>query len=35
MAREMHGDSDLAVAAISFSTLFSALTFFLWLSIVG
>jgi hypothetical protein len=33
MAREMHGDSDLAVSAISTSTLLSALSFFFWLSL--
>lgn len=32
MAREMDGDADFSVAAISASTLFSALTFVLWLS---
>ncbi|MCF8024072.1 MAG: AEC family transporter [Desulfobacteraceae bacterium] len=31
MAGEMNGDSDFAVAAISTSTLFSALTFLFWL----
>ena len=35
MAREMNGDTDFAVAAISFSTLVSALTFFIWLNIAG
>jgi predicted permease len=32
MAREMHGDADFAVAAISASTLFSSLTFIIWLA---
>ena len=31
MAREMHGDGDLAVATVSASTLLSALTFIFWL----
>jgi malate permease and related proteins len=35
MAREMGGDSDFAVAAISLNTLLSALTFMFWLSIAG
>ncbi|MGW8304123.1 MAG: AEC family transporter [Desulfobacterales bacterium] len=35
MAKEMHGDSEFAVAAISLNTLLSAVTFTLWLSIVG
>jgi predicted permease len=35
MAREMGGDSDLAVANISLNTLLSALTFTLWLRIAG
>jgi predicted permease len=35
MAREMQGDSDLAVAAISVSTLLSALTFAFWLHVGG
>jgi len=35
MAKEMGGDSDFAVAAISLNTLLSALTFMLWLSIAG
>jgi hypothetical protein len=35
MAREMHGDADFAVAAISASTLFSAVTFIGWLSLVS
>ena len=35
MAREMQGDSDFAVAAISLNTLLSALTYTIWLSIVG
>ncbi len=33
MAKEMNGDADFAVAAISSSTLLSALTFFMWLHI--
>lgn len=32
MAREMHGDADFAVATISASTLFSSITFMLWLA---
>jgi len=35
MAREMHGDSDFAVAAISLNTLLSAVTYLIWLGIVG
>ncbi|MBN2331713.1 MAG: AEC family transporter [Deltaproteobacteria bacterium] len=35
MANEMEGDADLAVAAISASTMVSALTFSLWLSLTG
>ncbi len=35
MAREMHGDSEFAVVAISVNTLLSAATFTFWLSIVG
>ena len=35
MAREMHGDSEFAVAAISVNTLLSAVTYTIWLSIVG
>ncbi len=35
MAREMHGDADFTVAIISASTLFSSLTFTLWLSLVA
>jgi predicted permease len=35
MAKEMGGDSDFAVAAISLNTLLSALTFMFWLSIAG
>ena len=35
MAREMQGDSDFAVAAISTSTLLSALTFVFWLHFGG
>jgi malate permease and related proteins len=33
MAKEMHGDGDLAVATISASTLASALTYILWLKV--
>jgi malate permease and related proteins len=33
MAREMQGDADLAIAAISASTLLSALTYMLWLGV--
>jgi predicted permease len=35
MAREMQGDSEFAVAAISLNTLLSAATYTIWLSIVG
>jgi predicted permease len=35
MAREMQGDSEFAVAAISLSTLLSAITYSIWLSLVG
>ncbi len=35
MAREMGGDPDFAVAAISASTLLSAVTFSLWLTLAG
>lgn len=35
MAREMHGDAEFAVAAISASTLFSSVTFMLWLALVA
>jgi predicted permease len=35
MAREMHGDADFAVATISASTLFSSLTFILWLAFIA
>lgn len=35
MAREMHGDADYVVAAISTSTLVSAGTFLLWLAVAG
>jgi len=35
MAREMNGDDQFAVAAISTSTLTSALTYFIWLLVVG
>lgn len=33
MAREMHGDADLAVATVSASTLLSSVTFILWLKL--
>ena len=35
MAREMHGDAEFTVATISASTLFSSLTFMLWLAFVA
>lgn len=35
MAKEMHGDDEFAVAAISTSTLASALTYLFWLMAVG
>jgi len=35
MAKEMHGDTDFAVAAISTSTMLSAITFTFWLNIAG
>ncbi len=35
MSREMRGDADFAVAAISASTLFSAVTFLFWLTVVA
>lgn len=35
MARELHGDPDFAVAAISTSTMLSALTFSVWLTLTG
>ena len=35
MAKEMSGDTDFAVAAISTSTLMSAVTFTVWLNIAG
>ena len=35
MAKEMGGDSDFAVAAVSLHTLLSALTYMIWLSIAG
>ena len=35
MAKEMKGDSELAVATISVSTLLSAITFTLWLAVAG
>ena len=35
MAKEMNGDADFAVAAISASTIFSAVTFSVWLNFAG
>lgn len=35
MAKEMHGDDEFAVAAISTSTIASALTYLVWLMAVG
>jgi predicted permease len=35
MAKEMNGNADFAVAAISSSTLISALTFLVWLNIAS
>lgn len=35
MAKEMRGDTDFAVAAISVNTLLSAVTFMLWLHVTG
>ena len=35
MAKEMHGDSQFAVVAISVNTLLSAATYTIWLSLVG
>lgn len=35
MAKEMNGDADFAVAALSISTILSAMTFSLWLHISG
>ena len=35
MAKEMQGDSDFAVAAISLNTLLSAVTYTIWLNIIG
>lgn len=35
MAKEMHGDADFAVAAISVTTLFSSITFMLWLAMIA
>lgn len=35
MAKEMNGDADFAVAAISTSTLVSALTFIIWLNVAA
>ena len=34
MAKEIGGDTELAVIGISVSTLMSAVTFFMWLSLV-
>jgi hypothetical protein len=35
MAKEMHGDSEFAVVAISVNTLLSAATYTIWLSLTG
>lgn len=35
MNKEMHGDSEFAVVAISVNTLLSAVTYTIWLSLVG
>jgi malate permease and related proteins len=35
MAKEMHGDADFTVATISAGTLFSAITFIVWLTLVS
>ena len=35
MSKEMHGDEAFAVAAISTSTIFSAATYMIWLTMVG
>ena len=35
MAKEMHGDADFAVAAISLSTLLSATTYIFWLTVIS
>lgn len=35
MAKEMNGDTDFAVAAISISTMLSAITFTIWLTLAG
>jgi len=35
MAKEMNGDADFAVAAISSSTLISAVTFSFWLNVAS
>jgi predicted permease len=35
MAKEMNGDTDFAVAAISISTMLSAITFSIWLTLAG
>jgi predicted permease len=35
MARQMHGDDQFAVAAISTSTIVSAFTYLIWLNLVG
>jgi predicted permease len=35
MSKEMHGDEEFAVAAISTSTISSAVTYLIWLTLVG
>jgi predicted permease len=35
MATEMRGDTELAIATISVSTMLSAITFSMWLGIAG
>jgi hypothetical protein len=35
MAKEMNGDPDFATAAISTSTMLSAITFSVWLNFAG
>ena len=35
MSKEMHGDEAFAVAAISTSTIFSAVSYLIWLTVVG
>jgi predicted permease len=35
MAKEMHGDAEFAVAAISTSTICSIITYLIWLAAVG